>query len=470
LALDIKKRKVSVSMKDSVFKRRALVLIIAGVVALLVVSLIVGSFVVYHLQHPTGATETSGCATPLAPRENMLYVLASQRTSQLKPQGISAQLTKPQGPLYISAVDTNGRQSWMQQFTTFSPGRDSNASLEVRNGIVYAFATAFVPQSNLNIVAANIAAAYNANSGKQLWGIQVPNASDNVQSPVSNAIVGMSICNNRMYLWTQDALSAYNAKNGSLLWQDKWLPLRPSQTGFNPHVEVTDTAIVFASWPTATSTQGTSSYENAINALNPKNGTLLWKVDFPKRNQSGQYVALSLTATDKAVYASQFNRGSPQKVDALSISNGKLLWNTFVNMNIANNFIRSASTIVGNNVLYSYTSNTGLVALNVNNGTHLWDESNVYQLQPSQDRLYVTHAKASDLCQLDPTTGKSQWCKFSIQTGYPIKAVSDQTTLYIAGTAGVSALQKDNGKISWVYKENTSRAALMETYGLSLDY
>src|SRR6266576_169070 len=88
----LRKRKVSVSMKDMAFKRRALVLITAGVAVLLVVSVIVGSFVVHHLQNPTGATETSGCTTPLAPRENMLYVLGGKR---LEPRGISAQLTKP---------------------------------------------------------------------------------------------------------------------------------------------------------------------------------------------------------------------------------------------------------------------------------------------------------------------------------------------------------------------------------------
>jgi len=105
----------------------------------------------------------------------------------------------------------------------------------------------------------------------------------------------------------------------------------------------------------------------------------------------------------------------------------------------------------------------------VNNGTHLWEESNVYQLQPLQDRLYVTHIKASDFCQLDPTTGKSQWCQSPISTNNPIEAVSDQTRLYIASPTGVSALQKDNGKVSWVYKGKTFGAALMQIYGLSLD-
>ena len=88
--------------------------------------------------------------------------------------------------------------------------------LEVRNGIIYALATSFVRQSPINIVA-----AYDANSGKKLWSIQVPNA--HVQPPASDIIVGMSICNTMMYLWTMHDLSAYNvkiyaynAKNGSL--------------------------------------------------------------------------------------------------------------------------------------------------------------------------------------------------------------------------------------------------------------
>lgn len=432
-------------MKNFVSEHRILALVISGIVVLVIGSVILGSFLLYRIQgipKPTGTTETSGCTTSSAPKGKTLYVLSKSRSDSI---------------VYISAVDTKGQERWTQIFATLS-APSTRGSLEEKNGLIYAFVTSQVQQRRQvrpghTVLQfgkiTNIAAAYDANSGNKLW---------NMQAPTDGLIEGMSICNDMIYLWTGNAIYAYNAKDGSPLWRSNKITLLNL-----PRIVVTNNAIVLMS-------RGKDIYHVGIYALNPKNGTLLWKVDFPKRNQSGQYVALSLTATDKAVYASQFNRGSPQKVDALSISNGKLLWNTFVNMNIANNFIRSPSTIVGNNVLYSYTSNTGLVALNVNNGTHLWDESNVYQLQPLQDRLYVTHAKASDLCQLDPTTGKSQWCKFPIQTGYPIKAVSDQTTLYIAGTAGVSALQKDNGKISWVYKENTSRAALMVTYGLSLDY
>ena len=69
--------------------------------------------------------------------------------------------------------------------------------------------------------------------------------------------------------------------------------------------------------------------------------------------------------------------------------------------------------------------------------------------------MYVTHDKASDFCQLDPITGKSQWCQSPIATNNPMEAVSNQTTLYIASPTGVSALQKNNGKVSWVYKDKT---------------
>ena len=92
--------------------------------------------------------------------------------------------------------------------------------------------------------------------------------------------------------------------------------------------------------------------------------------------------------------------------------------------------------LVNNNILYLYTSNTGLVALNVNDGTHLWARSNVNQLQPLQDRLYVTQSTVADFCQLDPITGKSQWCIPTKSTSNPIKAVSSQTMLYIASPTG----------------------------------
>ena len=125
--------------------------------------------------------------------------------------------------------------------------------------------------------------------------------------------------------------------------------------------------------------------------------------------------------------------------------------------------------LVNNNILYLYTSNTGLVALNVNDGTHLWARSNVNQLQPLQDRLYVTQSTVADFCQLDPITGKSEWCIPTKSKSNPIKAVSSQTMLYIASPTGVSALQKENGKVSWVYKDKTPGTSWMLTYGLSLD-
>src|SRR2546421_1537733 len=153
-------------------------------------------------------------------------------------------------------------------------------------------AAGLVRQSNLSRVA-----AYDANSGKQLWGFQV-----NAQ-PESDAVVGMAICNAMMYLWTPNDLYAYNAKNGSLLWQDKGLPL---QIGSTPHIEVTDTAIVFASSYPVTSTQGTMFFGNAISALNPKNGVLLWKMNIPTYSppQDNPFAAqgLSFTATEREVY------------------------------------------------------------------------------------------------------------------------------------------------------------------------
>jgi outer membrane protein assembly factor BamB len=214
--------------------------------------------------------------------------------------------------------------------------------------------------------------------------------------------------------------------------------------------------------------KGQDTDHDSIYALNAKKGTLLWKVNIPNLDQNNQHIAIALTATKKAVYVSQFSKASPEKVEALSISNGKLLWNTSVHMPIENTNIRLPFTIVGKNVLYLYTSNASLVALNVKNGRHLWQGSNISQLQSVQDRLYVTYIRVPNFCQLDPVTGKSQWCISLTYTGNPIEAVSDQTTLYIVSPIGVSALQKDNGKVSWTYKGN--KTASMLPYSLSLAY
>ena len=142
----------------------------------------------------------------------------------------------------------------------------------------------------------NTVAAYDANSGKKLWNIQVP---------ANSLIDGMSTCNNITYLWTGNVIYAYNAKNGTGLWETPKLILLNNI----PRIVVTNNAIVFMS-------KGIDIDHDTIYALNPKNTAVLWKVNIPNRSQNGEHVALSVTATDKAVYVSQFNKGSSQKVEA----------------------------------------------------------------------------------------------------------------------------------------------------------
>jgi len=429
-------------MKNRVSERRNLALVISGVAALVIGSIIVANFLLYSIQglpNLTGITEASGCTTPLTPEAKTLYVLSRSFSSRT---------------INISAIGTNGQEHWTQKFATLST--PIRGSLAEKKGLIYAFITSQVLKRvklydhrvTQILAIINVAAAYNANSGKKLW---------DIQAPTNSPIEGMSICNDIIYLWTSNAIYAFNANSGKSLWKMNNLILLNT-----PRIIVTNHAIVLTS-------KGKDSSHNTIFALNPKKGAVLWKADIATRNQIGQSVVLSLTATDKAVYISQFNKGFPQQVEALSINNGKLLWHTSINMKIDNTSIRFPSTIVNNNVLYLYTSNTGLVALNVNDGTHLWAGSNVNQLQPLQDRLYVTHSTAADFCQLDPITGKSQWCMSTKSTSNPIEAVSSQTMLYIASPTGVSALQKDNGKVSWVYKDKTPGTPRMLTYGLSLD-
>jgi hypothetical protein len=135
-----------------------------------------------------------------------------------------------------------------------------------------------------------------------------------------------------------------------------------------------------------------------------------------------------------------------------------------------------ASTLVANNIFYLSpgpdSGADGVVALNVNHGTYLWEDSNVSNFQPLQDRLYVSHTHASDVCQVDPITGKSQWCNVSkFPENSPVgMTTSDQTLVYVPMLDGVHALQKYNGMEKWVYKGNTSGTAPMLTYGLSFDY
>ena len=119
------------------------------------------------------------------------------------------------------------------------------------------------------------------------------------------------------------------------------------------------------------------------------------------------------------------------------------------------------------------TNNDGVVALNANDGRHLWQDTSISTLKPLQDKLYVTHTNMSDFwnfCQLDPVTGKSQWCNSSEKHSSVGEVASDQTTVYIPYLDGVHALQKSNGKLKWIYKGNTSGKAQMATDGLSFDY
>ncbi len=340
-------------MKNSISEHYTLALVLCGIATLIVGSLVIASLLVFHTQVAPKhivTTETSGCAIPLTPKSNILYVLSRSLSNHA---------------LYISAVNTNGRQRWMQKFATLKVS--IRGSLEETNGTVYVFATGYIPkyikQGGRTVTAIghiiNIATAYNANNGKKLWSIR---------APANSSIDGMSICNNIIYLWTEKTIYAYNGHNGALLWKSSEFTLLNT-----PRIVVTNNAIVFTS-------KGQDTNHDSIYALNAKKGRLLWKVNITNLDQNNQHMAIAFTATNKAVYVSQFSKASPEQVEALSISNGKLLWNTSVHMPIKKTNIRFPFTIVGNNVLYLYTSNAGLAALNVNNGRHLWQESNISQI------------------------------------------------------------------------------------------
>jgi outer membrane protein assembly factor BamB len=240
----------------------------------------------------------------------------------------------------------------------------------------------------------------------------------------------------------------------------------------------TDNAIVFAGID-----QGGVSDHDTVYAFDSKKGTPLWKVNIPNQHLNKHFLGLSLTATNKAVYVSQFNQDSPQVVEAFSISDGKSLWKASVSMKGGNHFdclitcnLLSASTLVTNNILYLSPGTDSdahvVVALNVSHGTYLWEDSKVNNFGPLQDRLYISHVNMSDFCQVDPITGRSQWCNSSKSYGNNPgeRATSDQTTVYIPSLDGIHALQKNNGKLKWIYKGNTSGTALMVAYGLSFDY
>ena len=216
---------------------------ISGVVALVVGSAIVGSLLLYHVQktpNPTVTTETSGCANSLTPKEKTLYVLSRPFSGKT---------------VYISAVDTNGQESWAQKFATIAGS--ARGSLEEKDGLIYAFVTSYTQNrvrrqgrivsqvTNLT----NTVAAYDANSGKKLW---------NFQAPANSLIDGMSTCNGITYLWTGNAIYAYNAKNGNPLWTTNKLILLNT-----PRIVVTDNAIVFTS-------KGRDIDHTTIYALNPK--------------------------------------------------------------------------------------------------------------------------------------------------------------------------------------------------------
>lgn len=440
-------------MKDVVFKRQALAFILSRVLALLVVSASFSFHPVQASPYPTGTTETSGCATPLIPRENKFYMLSSQ----LDLSGNNTPSTQTNSPLNISAIDTNAHQYWSQLFMNFSPNDALNAFLYARNGVIY------VSAGNSS---SGTVAAYTANNGKKLWNIQLP-ADAQYKNTINNIIVGMAVCNNIVYIWKQDAIYAYNAQNGSLLWQSKELPSHSIT-----YVKVTDTVVAFID----------TAEESAIHALDAKKGTTLWMVNIPR---DGHFVGLVLTATDKAVYVSQFNQDAPLVVEALSVSRGTLLWKTPVSLKPGNHLTcldlcniqpLFTQSLVANNIFYlspgTGSGANGIIALNVNPGTYLWRDSTVSDFQPLQDRLYVSHSHAFDVCQVDPITGKSQWCYVSkFPENSPVTGmISDQTTVYIPMLDGIHALQKSNGGQKWIYKGNTSGSALMVAYGLSFDY
>jgi outer membrane protein assembly factor BamB len=266
------------------------------------------------------------------------------------------------GSNFYALNSANGEKLWNHSI----PVGDSSTT--VADGIVY------VKSFDGNVY------AFNAKNGVKIW---------------SNGVGGLTgtpaVADGIVYFGLIDGTLALNSTTGKEVW--KYCNI----DGGSGDPVVKD-GMVFST----SSVYNSIKYINEVHALNASSGELIW--DYAP-NTSVSFPIIE----DQTLYV-----GIGSNVSALRSIDGSLIWTTFMKneqFHTTQNSLRT--TAVLDNVLYAYSKDGFVYALNANNGEKIWSQSlgNKIETSPfsvASGAVYVG-SNTGNLYTLNATNGEILW-------------------------------------------------------------
>lgn len=202
-------------------------------------------------------------------------------------------------------------------------------------------------------------------------------------------------------------------------------------------------------------------YDGTLFSYNLKNDKINWtvKATDPDRPMCGN----KLTLKDGIVFVPFING----EIYAINNQTGKFFWKTRLG-NLKEEIVikHQIPTIIGNNIyLTTQNGNSNIYALNINNGSLIWNYKldYPYNFNPVlyfDDKVFTSSAPY--FYSFNATTGKALYKRGFVKAMYS-KPVTDGTNVFIANESDILfALKPDNLDILWEYKLAKNQSYIRE--------
>ncbi len=226
---------------------------------------------------------------------------------------------------------------------------------------------------------------------------------------------------------------ALDANDGTELWKESVAGEVTATEATKSSIEIDDDLIYVSTY------DDSNGYVGTVFALNKEDGTPQWDAEILEIPYT--------TIADSVVYV-----GSEDYVYALSGDDGAELWS----IELPSGEIIS-EPVVANGIVYIGTWSSGAYALDADDGSIIWENTDVYGGQPFivNDILYLG-AYNGYVYALDANDGSELW---SLDTGAKINKYPTYNNgiLYVSNYYSLYALDPNDGSEIWAY-ESTETA------------
>jgi FOG: WD40-like repeat len=305
----------------------------------------------------------------------------------------------------------------------------------VENGVVYVGSDSYVY-------------ALNADDGSVLW-----NNSD------AFGFIGVAVANGEVFAAGFNKILAINAKTGTEIWET-------GVGGFNPdyNTPVVADSVVYGSGNVV-----------GLSAMNAKTGKTIWSFTGGEDISAGVDISNALGMWSSPVIANgKVYIAAQAGIYVLNTNNGDELWNSTIAPFLV-------SPIVTNGVIYAGSSDGNVYALNANSGDKLWNYTtgaskppspwagDVLAYSDSQDghlaSILYAYSQNGNLYALNAITGEKLWNQTVPINSYPFNppspVVADNVVYVGSGGGNLYAFDANNGDKLWNYTiESANNTAL----------